>query len=158
MTPNGSDRPPNPAIHLEVPPHTATDRQFFTQAAFTAKGDHSTKAAPKVDRVQVHVHSKGQAIGGFHGNPGPALPLESGRISCTVDKDRLSQIARGEAEPHALEVHHHSDVEVECAILGPGKIQSVVNHFSRCCGRRLAGSEPSAHVLQRSTEHDSLSQ
>ena len=37
------------------------------------KGEHPTKVAHEVDRVQVEVHSKGHAIGRQHGQPHPRL-------------------------------------------------------------------------------------
>ena len=63
---DGGDHKPV-ADALQAPADSAPHHETRTQALFAPKGDHATKAVPEVDRVQVHIHSKGQAIGRQHG-------------------------------------------------------------------------------------------
>jgi hypothetical protein len=70
------DRDDRPSGTLQVHPSTGPDHEALTDVAFASKGKHTTKAVPKVDRVQVDVHSKGQASRSQESQPQPGLPVK----------------------------------------------------------------------------------
>ena len=102
------------AAPVTAPADAATQCHAGAQAAFAAQRDHSTKSDQEVGRVQVHVQSKGQAIG----REAPQRPIcvrlsRLMSIPAIVAERRRSQILRRRRRPGASAVGHHAEIEIE---------------------------------------------
>jgi hypothetical protein len=123
------DRPHRLTGALEIRAPACPDEEAATDSALAPNGKHPTKAVPKVDRVQVEVHSKGQAIGRQDGKAQPSLSWQGVFGAPDLAERGGSQILPGQADPQRCQIRHHPYIEVESAVTGrlevPGARQSI---------------------------------
>jgi hypothetical protein len=123
------DRPYRLAGALEIRAPTCPDEEAATDPALAPNGKHPTKAVPKVDRVQVEVHSKGQATGRQEGKAQPSLSWQGVFGSSDFAEEGGSQILPGQANPERRQIRHHPHVEVESAVAGRLEVASARQSF-----------------------------
>jgi hypothetical protein len=70
----------------QAPSHTRTDGEALAEHGLPPERTHPTKAARKVDPVQVEVYSKGQAIDRQHRKAQSHLPGQGRRIARNFTK------------------------------------------------------------------------
>ncbi|MBN9324311.1 MAG: hypothetical protein J0H24_20595, partial [Delftia acidovorans] len=110
----GAHGPGHAAIQGQVPPHPGPDLDPGTESPFAPGRQHPTKVAHQVDRIQVQVHSKGQAIGRQHRQSHPGLPRQpDGDPVGPVAELGCPQVLDRQAEPHVRGRSHHPEIEID---------------------------------------------